>query len=305
MTDSELLANLSKDVPGLKPLSEMTVNTYVSRLQMLTATTRKSIVESVTNVKRTYTRLQVKYQSSTTRKNVLTAVLAVFSRNPDFKSIHVTDYDAWQVRYKNLTLVEKARSQNNRASEKFKEAMIDIKETREIAAAMKSDGLKSKEDSMDHLLLLMMVDMPPKRSDFGALKASVKMLRSGNFVHMPKRGKMKLVMYEYKTFKTYGRFTEDLPKNVASALRQSLADYPREYVFEQDNKPMNEHQYGRFVEKTFLRRVGKEAGINTIRHSYITQMVDTKKMTIAEQHVVAASMCHSYEMQQKYVMVLV
>lgn len=304
MKDAELLESLSKDVPGLRPLSEMTVNTYVSRLQMLTATTRKSIVESVTNVKRSYTRLQVKYPLSSTRKNVLTAVLAVFSRNPDFKSSHAADYDAWQVRYKNLSLVEKARSQNNRATEEFMKVMIDIQETREIAAAMKSKGLKSKEDSMDHLLLLMMVDMPPKRSDFGALKVTDKMLRSGNFVYVPEVGDIKLVMYEYKTFKTYGRFVETLPKTVATALIDSMAAYPRKYVFEQDNKPMNEHQYGRFVEKTFLRCVKKEAGINTIRHSYITQMVDTKKMTIAEQHALAASMCHSYAMQQKYVMVL-
>jgi hypothetical protein len=130
------------------------------------------------------------------------------------------------------------------------------------------------------------------------------MLRSGNFVYVPEVGDIKLVMYEYKTFKTYGRFVETLPKTVATALRDSLAAFPRKYVFEQKDEPMNEHQYGRFVVQTFKRCVKKEAGINTIRHSYITQMVDTKKMTIAEQHALAASMCHSYAMQQKYVMVL-
>lgn len=299
----DLCGSLSKAVGDAKALSATSVRTYKTRLGMLTTTTGKPLAESLASATATYRKLQAKYDSPITRKNVLTAVVAVFKRNPAFRDAHAREWASWQAKYLNLIRIERQIQDDNRMTDRFKEKMVDLRDARAAAARLRASGLKTARDSMQHLLILMMVDMPPKRSDLGALRVRTDTAKSGNFVVVPKAGPVTLVMHDYKTAKTHGVFREQLPPKIGAALRRSIRDFPRDHVFEADGEPMNPERYGKFVEATFHRHLGKRAGINVLRHSYIMQVVDPLKMTIAERKAVAASMCHNVDMQDKYFMV--
>ncbi len=153
----------------------------------------------------------------------------------------------------------------------------------------------------------MMVDMPPKRSDFGQLLVVLPPKRrptTGNFVVVPKTGDVTLVMNDYKTAKFYNKLEETLPDNVASALRESLRMFPRAYVFTgREGEPLNDKNYAEFVKRVFKLHTGKNAGINAIRHAYITQVADHSKMTMGELKAIAKSMEHSTAMQDSYQLV--
>jgi hypothetical protein len=149
----------------------------------------------------------------------------------------------------------------------------------------------------------MMVNMPPKRNDLGALRVHrVQPAQDeGNYVIVTRQGDTTLVLNDYKTARKYGAMRESVPKVVAKSMRRSLRAFPRDFVFVgKDLDKMTDARYGQFVKDTFLKYTGKIAGVNAIRHAYITQMCNPTTMTREELKATARSMCHSIDMQAQY-----
>lgn len=300
--DDELLANLAHpkiSKPGTQ-LSAISLATYSARLRLLMVATGKCLYKSLTEAKATYTKLQSAYPELSTRKNIVTAVNGLLSRTPTFPD---GARGAWKRYMNNLAQLDAAKRDDNRATPAMRKKLIDVEETRKIARAL-SKRILSLKDSMEHVLLTMMVEMPPKRSDFGELqvKATESSSHSGNYVVVPaKVAGVVLVLNEYKTAKAYGELREELPSTVAAALRKSLADYPREYVFVgRKGKKLTAAAYGEFVKRTFLKHTGKPAGVSALRHAYISQVCNPGKLTQTELKRVAASMGHSVNEQGRY-----
>jgi hypothetical protein len=262
--------------------------------------TDKSLYKSLTDAKGTYSKLQSAYPELSTRKNIVTAVNGLLSRTPTFPD---GARASWKRYLSNLAQLDAAKRDDNRATPAMKKKLIDVEETRKIARSL-SKHILTLKDSMEHVLLTMMVEMPPKRSDFGELqvKATESSSHRGNYVVVPaKESGVVLVLNEYKTAKAYGELREELPAMVASALRKSLSDYPREYVFVGRNgAKLTAAAYGEFVKRTFLKHTGKPAGVSALRHAYISQVCNPGKLTQAELKGVAASMGHSVLEQGRY-----
>jgi hypothetical protein len=300
-SDAELVGNLSTVIDGVVPLSEMSVQTYTNRMVMLTNTTQKSLRCSLTDAKESYSKLQAKYESVATRKNIVTAVVAVFKYNP---GLSLSALNVWKVRLRNLCQMDRMLLDDNRATPAMEKKMIDVKATQDTAAKLALGGLTNRKQDRDHLLLTMMVGMPPKRADFGQLlvvKDAAKEPGTGNYVIVPRRGDVTLVMHEYKTAKSHGALREAIPPAVAAALRKSLAAFPRRYVFVgQKGEVMSTKAYTDMVRRVFKKHTGRMAGVNAIRHSYISHNVDPSKMTLGEMKALAESMGHSVGMQAQY-----
>ena len=298
--------NLIQALEDREGISHISIHTYKARLHRLTQATGNNIKNSIMQHKQSYDILKNKYKSTTTRKSIVTAILAIIAQN---KQIFNKDIiDKWKTTHRILAQIETNRRDDNRATKDMKDKMPNIVETRQTAAALKKKGLHNKQDSMDHLLIKMMVDMPPKRADFGMLKVydkepGQKEATIGNFVVVPKEREepVTLVMNEYKTAKRKGTFTEQIPKDIATDLRKSLKDFPRQFVFVgRDGGPMKENAYSEYVKRAFLKHTGKHAGINALRHAYITQECNPAKKTTAELKKIAESMNHSILMQTTY-----
>lgn len=311
--DDPLLRNVAKNV------SSQTFKAYTERLDRLVRETGKPLLEMVRDAKRSNEVLQEMYESTTTRRNVIDAVISLFLHNPRLPKDEEKAYEAWSRKQRVLrALVQKARD-NNRMTPELKAKHIDLVETREIASKLHDViiGKKEADDSLrrlskerlsqDYLIMLLMIDVPPKRADFGKLvviRPPKALPKSGNYVVVPKAGAVTLVMHDYKTAKFYKKFEEELPGNVSDAIRESLKMFPRAHVFTgPDGHPMKDKAYSEMVKRVFLRHTGKPAGINALRHAYITHMADHGKVTLGELKVMAKSMGHSTGMQNGYQLV--
>ena len=289
---------------GSGSLSPLSVATYRSRLGMLTSATGLGLEESLADVPRSYKALPKAYPSVATRLGISIAVVAAFRHSPELREAAPAAAEEWGVRRRSLTQLDRARRDNNRLTPAMRKKLVTLAEVRAAAAKLKRAGLRSLRDSQEHLLLRMMVDVPPKRNDLGALrvlKARPTAKRPGNYV-LPKDGV--LVLTEYKTAKAYGPLTETLPDGVADDLRASLAAFPRKHVFVgKDGGPMTEGAYSEFVKAVFVRHTGKRAGVNALRHAYITESCDPRTTTMQELKDIAKSMGHSVGMQAQYQLV--
>jgi hypothetical protein len=265
--------------------------------------TGKPLSASLIDAKSSYTALEKEYDSAVTRANIVYAVMAMFKYAPGFAKEHAAAVSYWMERRQELAQQESERRDNNRMTTKMQKKFIDIKATRLLVANLERKGLKTLQSSQEHLLMSMMVNMPPKRNDLGALQVyrSRPAKDEGNYVIVPKSGDITLVLNEFKTVKKNGPLRETIPRGVAKSMRQSLQSFPRKFVFVGKNgDEMSDSQYGVFVKDIFQRYTGKIAGVNAIRHAYITQMCNPRTMTREELKATAKSMCHSVDMQAQY-----
>jgi len=306
--EERLLTGLGKGV------TDMSLKSYRARLDQFKTATSKALGPSLLNVADSYKKLQKAYPNTVTRKTIVTSIVSVFKHNPDFEALHKKQASEWRVRQRHLSEMEQAIRDNNVVTDAMRAKLPDIAAVSEIAEKLKVDppGLDSKKKSMQHLLLRMMVDMPPKRSDLGSVKVcgaatpvpehgrnAKRPNVDGNFVVVHRTGPITLVLQDYKTSKFYGTFVERLPDGISKDVRESLKKYPRQHVFEdKDGKPYDGHAFGEYVKRTFKEYTNKPSGINAIRHAYI--IATTKGKTKAERRKIATSMNHSLNQQYDY-----
>jgi hypothetical protein len=255
--------------------------------------------------------------SAATRKNIVTAVNSLLTHSPSFAKQHKDATAMWRRGQRILDQLVTSMEDDNRVTDAMRAKLVDINATGEIAKQLKASldrykGAPTKaqlRDSQDYILLLLMVDVAPKRSDFGALRvlsSAPPKSHPGNYLILPKgRGRAAtLVMKEYKTAKSHGVYIEDLPPHVSDAIRDSLTLWPRKYVFVGRNgDKLTDKAYGEVVKSTFRRRTGKNAGVNAIRHSFISQKCNPATTTTGELKQYAKAMNHSPTTQMRYHMV--
>ena len=277
-------------------LSACTLATYRSRLSRLAAAVGTPTVRAaISRGKAGYAALQKAGLSVVTRKNMLVAVSAVLSRSDAYSAAAAA---AWKSGLRSLCQLAAAAEDDNRVSPAMRKKLIDVAEARRVAADIVP---RTRRDSLDKLLMRMTVDIPPKRADLGDLRVAARDTPSGNCIVLPRSGAATLVLRDYKTAKAFGEFRETLPDELTRDLRDSLRDYPREHVFVgRDNGPLSAAAFGEAVKATFRRRMGVAAGVNSIRHAYISQFCVPGVQTTAELKRIAASMNHGVAMQTRY-----
>lgn len=298
-----LLKGLMK-ATKLKPaVSAKSLDTYHGKLHRLEELTGKPLVEAILDVPGSARVISKAYMdSATTRKGISSAVLSLFSHNTAFAEKHVTANNDWKLVHQSFSGVEKKVRENNKITPAQRARMTSIASMQAAARKLKPK-VKTEEQSQAYVLLRMMTEVPPKRLDLGDLLVchATPAKYTGNYVLVPRSGSTgKLVLQQYKTFKTFGVITDELPASLTNDLRASLKAYPRKYVFERKGLPMTPEQYGNYIKQVCLEYTGKASSMNDIRHAYISEKCLPNKLTYGELSSIARSMGHNPETQAKY-----
>jgi hypothetical protein len=300
----DLWANLAM---GERAISPATVARYRRHMGLLEAAAGVSLEAAMRgDAAPAIKALRKKYDHPGTLANLGTVVMSLYGHSPDFALAHAESRERWRRFTAAAASVYKKERDNNVMTDELRAKIPTCREVRRAMARMQAAGIATLRDSQHFLMMAMSVDNPPKRRDFGALRvlARERAGQEGNYVVVPPKARVKLVMQEYKTAKTYGRFCEELSDALSSALRASLALFPRDYVFVgRDGRAMSDAAYGEFVRTVFKERVGKPAGVNALRHMYVTERTSTGKMTTGQRKTLARSMNHSMHMQIEYAVV--
>lgn len=198
--------------------------------------------------------------SLATRKTTLSA-LYVLTGNEDFRKLMMED-------------IEKTNGINSKQemNEKQKEAYVSqedlhnrfLEMDKQIKAMYKSKDYNfGKIQEYIILALLSGIYIPPRRSlDYTAFK--IKNIDKENDNYFDKN---KFYFNKYKTSNKKGQQVVDVPKELVSILKKWISINPTEYLlFDTNKNPMSSVKLNQKLQRMF----GKKVGINTMRHSYMT-----------------------------------
>lgn len=292
--------------------NEKTRTNYISRLKGMLRTIEATAVMDVVKAPDIwYPKIQAGYPSFTTRKNIITAILVLFREHPDLvKEVELRA--KWKKWHEDLSRHEDARVRRSEPAEKQIKQYTSFEEIEAKYAELREAGPhKTRPDSLQYLLLSIIVHLRPKRADLGNVQIFKKDPNRTDINYIvlrgPKEGSSFLSMNIYKTSKHYKKIEEELPEGLVRDLRVSVKRWPREYLFVKDaekprggKEPMNNATYSAFVQRTFENLFGRSTGVSLLRHIYISEKLNFDNMTLEEQEEEARLMLHTSGLQRQY-----
>jgi hypothetical protein len=259
----------------------------------------------ITNPDSSYPKLKSAYESLTTRKNLLTLILALFREDPELQKSAPKAYSKWKKLHDDLSKLQEAKIRRSEPEPKQIEKYTSYEEITEKYESLRKRGYHDTErHSMQYLLLSVLVHLRPKRADLGAIriyKEKDPRSTTENYIVLREKGASYLVMNLFKTSKYYQTVEEEIPDGLKRDIQISLSRWPRNYLFrKEDGEPMSNNTYTVFVKKTFEIFFGRATGVSLLRHIYVTEKMNYDNMTLEEQNYEAKLMMHSSGLQRKY-----
>jgi hypothetical protein len=283
--------------------------------KITTLSGEKTIQMAIKKPTATHRILRGYYENDRSLRSYLSLISVICNSIPDVASTSVMS--KWKCYCEDVNKSVMDLSENNVVSDKLREKWIEYGELKKVSDDLHSK-LRERKGSMNEWQALVLISfyayLPPKRADLGMVKIArcktpgactrmVERCNDGNFCIVGDTGI--LVLNEYKTYETYGKFVEELPSALLEIVKDSLSAQPRDYLLcGLNNRPLSVQSLSNRVGQVMQKYVGVKLSINDLRHIYITQHVHLDTMTIAERKAIAKSMMHSASMALTYVRVL-
>jgi hypothetical protein len=244
--------------------------------------------------------------------NYITAICKLYSCNEGFAKTNKKHYDIWKEFLNTNRIAEDERYKENKPTERQKQNYISFEEVEkklhELSQAQPFDNL---DTNLQYLLLAFLITITPKRADLGNVKIFKSMPRKteqANYIVLTPT-KTRLILNKYKTAYKFKTLIEPLNANLVEILRQSLAAYPRDYIFGFEAKnekgdlvfiPYEKNNsYSKYVQRTFQKLFGKETGVSLWRHIYVIEKLNPGKISTKEHEEKTRLMGHSMAQQRK------
>jgi hypothetical protein len=230
-------------------------------------------------------------KNDATKKTSLSA-LFVLTKKEEYKEVMTSVMNAVNATYK---LQKKTPKQvDNWMSQEEVKAVYDSQHEN----ALKMLTKKAKFDDgkfIEYLLVAFLsgVIMPPRRSmDYGEMKIRNYDTKTDNYY---KAGK--LYFNKYKTAKTYGLQTLDVPKELNTLIKKWIKLNSNDYMLysTNDNK-LSSPQINRILNEAFKKNIST----NLLRHIYLTEQYKNIP-AITEMENLAEKMGHSIPTAMEYV----
>ncbi len=292
--------------------NERTRANYENRLKnMVKKTGASGVLEIVRDPETWYPKIQTAYPALATRKNLLTVILVLFREDTDLAAL-AEPKARWKKLHEDLARHADARVRRSEPADKQIAKYTSFEEIEAKYEALRNKGPHATlPDSLQFLLLSVLVHLRPKRADLGSVKIFKKdpNLTDTNYIVLrpAKEGSSFLSMNIYKTSKHYKKIEEELPEGLVRDLTASLKRWPRDYLFVKDaekakggKEPMSNPTYSAFVQRTFETLFGRGTGVSLLRHIYISEKLDLDNMTLEEQEEEARLMLHTSGLQRQY-----
>ena len=285
-----LMANTpDKTSPSLfRQISKTTFEAYKGRLQKLQQMNGNQSIEWImTHPKETVQELQKNISNFATLSSYVVPVCKMFHVHPFAVLKWQKSYATWHKYLKFFRKKEEEEVQKSKLSHKQKQNYVTWDEVVDVFCKFPTP-LSLKEE-MEYILFAVLLNIKPKRSDFG----NVRIFKYKKECENCKDNCLWIdggVLYikKYKTVKKYGMIVETLSQKITDIIRHSLTRFPRDFLFvtSDGNGPYtNNNSYGKFVKRTFFKHFGRPMGVSLWRNVYIRANInfnETSYETIAE-----------------------
>jgi len=312
--NSESLTDKIIQTRDIKPNS---VRAYITCLQKLN---QKTVGERDFNNLKFLMNIErvedaIKDFALTTRRNYLASIIVALKTDEKKYEKLIQKYskilDDLSKEHRDFILTQQKTEKQSKNWLSFNE----IKKVRtELNRQINADGLRKKttlsKKEMNllqkHLILSLYIDIPPIRNDFGDMrvvttkefnKKKESEKKTNNWL-IKNGNNMKFIFYDYKTHKTYGEKTIEIPKKLKRIIKKMLEYNNSGYLLiKQNGTPLNSNGITRELNSIFSK-YGKKIGSTMLRHIYLSNEFAP---LLKKQHKIADAMFHSTDLQQKYV----
>lgn len=310
---TEYMLQLARSLTEVKKVTESTASAYIKTLTIMND---KKPFKNLAFLKKTEEiQKKIDEYAESTQRAILATIVSVLALE-DKKTFKKT----YNYYYEKMTekMKDKAEEPKNEKSDKQKDNWIsweDIEKKKVELASAVSDLATQKtltpsqyETLMRFVVISLYTDVPPRRNQdyldmYVVKKITDKTPKDKNYYDLATH---KFVFNKYKTAKTYGSQTVDVPEILQSVLASLIKHHPLflaskkkavEYklLVGYDGKPLTAvNVITRLLNKTF----GKKVGSSMLRHIYLT---DKYKNVLEEQKKDAEDMGHSTGEQKEYI----
>lgn len=317
MESSEFMLQLAKRLMDDKKVAESTANGYIKSLYALNG---KKSFKNLSFLKDTakVDELISGYAESTQRALLatVTSVLSLYKDKTGFKKVYQHFYDKMMERSKEARSASEGKEANHKTEKQAKnwiqwseveEKKKELQESVNALSSKKSVDVGQYDKLLQHLILSLYTDIPPRRNQdylnmYIVKSWNDKMPTDKNYLDMANK---KLVFNVYKTAKKYGAQTQDIPESLWASLQQFLKHHPLwkgvakrksepvKLLVQQNGEPLVAvNAITRLLNKVF----GKKVGSSLLRHIYVSEKYGN---TLENMKADAEAMGHSVGEQQK------
>lgn len=304
-------------------LKKNTAESYIKRLNKLVELLKKNIFNIIMSADLSYMNISKIYDSPSTKKNFLTAILSVFKfiQMNDGITLNKTQKQAlerWHTFHKSLSILEEERYKLSEPTQKEQNKYVSFDDIKakyfEIKRKHPSVIHKNLTSSMQFVFLSIVVHTPPKRCDYANMKIywnedpdktneNYLVLyhnHQNSNTNLPKESYF--VFNTYKTAKHYERIDQTINDQLKTDIIESLKKHDRQYLFvNRFGKPYeNNSAFSKFVIRTFENLFNRPCGTTMLRHIYISEVIDHNKWSEKEKEEVSRMMLHSPSLQSIY-----
>lgn len=287
--------------------NKITLSAYLSRIKRLRDDTVKcnSYTELVSQPEENYEKIRDRYPNVSTRKNMLTTILSLFKNIDEFKTLS-TQQIQWKKFHENMDSFEKAKYKKHMPNmdQLQKYTRYEDIETK-YKEMEKGDPHKTIKDSLQFILLSIIISTPPKRSDYGELKIYYDVDpndTTSNYIVIKHSSPSYMVFNNYKTSKKHKRIDQDLSLQTTNDIKNSIRRHPRDFLFVNrfGNPFITDDGFSKYFINTFNILFGRKTGSTILRHIFVTEKISFDDMDDDELESIAKQMMHTTTLQKKY-----
>lgn len=255
------------------------------------------------------------YENASSRKNVLTVILAIFKQSPALAQLLSEQRSQWKNFHDNMNSYEGAKYAKNMPDMKQLSKYTSFQEMETKYLELKvGTPHDNKFMSQWFIFLSIVISTPPKRADYSSMKVYYDTdphVTGENYVVMLSGKPSYMVFTTYKTEKKVthkdgtdatSRIEETMSMDTYRDIMASLRRWPRDYLFvNKTKKPFaSNNAFTKWVIYMFEELFGKSTGLSMLRHVYITEKIDMNNTSTEERNDIARQMMHSTGLQDKY-----
>lgn len=197
------------------------------------------------------------------RKTILSA-LVVITDKKEYRDLMLDDIKDYN---KTISKQEKNEKQEESWIEKdtVKELLNNLEANAKLLYKKKVLSVSDLQEIQNYIIISLLggIYIPPRRSkDYVDLKINNIDKEKDNFID-----KNKFVFNSYKTAKTYGQQTVEIPKELKTILNKWIKVNPTDYLlFDSNKEKLSNVKLNQRLNKLF----GKKVSVNQLRKTYLT-----------------------------------
>ena len=303
MEDKEIEGILKKAYTN-----QTTLKNYMHRLHYMRDSIMKgtNLYTIISKPDISYEYIRKEYPNISTRKNFITVILALFKHSEHLRRNLDEQQKRWKTFHDHMDSFQEAQYKKHMPDKKQISKYTSYEDIEQKYKELKkSNPHDTQQNSMQYVLLSIIISTPPKRSDYGQIAIYYDedpQKEDINYIVINTNRPTFLVFNKYKTSKTYKRIDQELPPSTTKDIKDSLRRYDRKYLFiNRYNKPyITNDGFSKYVVRVFTRLFGRNTGVTMLRHFYITERVSFDEMDEDERELISHTMMHSNKLQYKY-----